>query len=479
MKAFLSIGMLLFSVCTINVCAQPFLGQGVMAGELTQTSVILQSRLTRSATPTKLVNGDLPGQAGIARFQLSLSRNFDKPFYTNWIKSVPLHDYIVKAKVDKLSPHTRYYYRVVFGLDKNRTTFGNTCTFRTLPQEDAVEPIRFVVITGMNYHRFHHPNRKWAYQGPDKHLGYPGLDTIRKAKPDFLVATGDNVYYDHKPKAKSVAQMRQKWHEQFGQARYLPFFAQVPVYWEKDDHDYRFDDADRTNDRRKLPTHENGLAIFREQVPVIDPGGSDAVMYRTYRLGKLAQIWMTEGRDYRSPNLMPDGPGKTLWGKEQLAWLKRTLSESDATFKLLVSPTPMVGPDELRKKDNHTNIGGFRHEGDAFFKWLGDNGFLDKNFYFLCGDRHWQYHAVHPSGFEEFSCGALVDANARMGRKPADPKSTDPDGKIVQRYTYDKPTGGFLLVEITPGKNGTAKAAFIFKDENGKELYREEKTAGQ
>ncbi|MDB6006750.1 MAG: hypothetical protein JWR15_3737, partial [Prosthecobacter sp.] len=25
----------------------------------------------------------------------------------------------------------------------------------------------------------------------------------------------------------------------------------------------------------------------------------------------------TDGRDYRSPNKMPDGPDKTIWGAEQ------------------------------------------------------------------------------------------------------------------------------------------------------------------
>ena len=39
-----------------------------MAGEVTETSVILQSRLTRS---TELVDGDLPGSPGVARFELS------------------------------------------------------------------------------------------------------------------------------------------------------------------------------------------------------------------------------------------------------------------------------------------------------------------------------------------------------------------------------------------------------------------------
>ena len=67
---------------------------------------------------------------------------------------------------------------------------------------------------------------------------------------------------------------------------------------------------------------------------------------------------------------MPDGPDKTLWGAEQIAWLKSTLLESDATFKLLISPTPLVGPDDAYKIDNHTNHKGFRHEGREFFKWV-------------------------------------------------------------------------------------------------------------
>ena len=45
----------------------------------------------------------------------------------------------------------------------------------------------------------------------------------------------------------------------------------------------------------------------------------------------------TEGRDFRSPNKMADGPDKTIWGAEQKAWFKRTVKESDATWKVLDS----------------------------------------------------------------------------------------------------------------------------------------------
>ena len=47
------------------------------------------------------------------------------------------------------------------------------------------------------------------------------------------------------------------------------------------------------------------------------PDDRDTPTYRTHRVSKRLQIWLTEGRDHRSPNQMPDGPDKALWGKTQ------------------------------------------------------------------------------------------------------------------------------------------------------------------
>ena len=80
----------------------------------------------------------------------------------------------------------------------------------------------------------------------------------------------------------------------------------------------------------------------------------------------------SQTRDYRSPNAMPDGPNKSIWGKEQLAWLKRTLLESDADFRVLISPTPIIGPDRVSKIDNHADPKGFWTEGQAFLAWIRD-----------------------------------------------------------------------------------------------------------
>ena len=90
---------------------------------------------------------------------------------------------------------------------------------------------------------------------------------------------------------------------------------------------------------------------------------------------------------------MPDGPQKTIWGAEQKQWLKRTLVASDADWKILVSPTPIVGPDRDNKHDNHSNPD-FAYEGREFREWVKAN--VADNFFNINGDRHWQYHSVHP-----------------------------------------------------------------------------------
>ena len=48
-------------------------GQGEIAGEVTSTSVILQTRLTSTAG---WVDGDLPGVDGVARFEISTGADF-------------------------------------------------------------------------------------------------------------------------------------------------------------------------------------------------------------------------------------------------------------------------------------------------------------------------------------------------------------------------------------------------------------------
>lgn len=467
----------------------------LMAGEPTGNSVILQARLTASDTviygdvhhADSIRKADIQGKEGIGRFLLSEDPGMAGLYRSAWLAASAGRDFIIRHKASGLKPGTRYYYRLQYGEDTVHTVLSGIQSFETLPGEDVSKAVSFVMVTGSNLDRFYlgggfgKPSSQGgeAYTADDKYLGFPGYDAILKLKPSFFIGNGDNVYYDQPPgfEAKTRDELRAKWHRIFYQPRFRNLMAEIPTVWLKDDHDHRFDDSDTVSVHPSFgsePSHPLGVETFLEQVPLMPHEQVDGVTYRTMIAGKLLQIWMVEGRDYRSPNAMPDGPDKTLWGEEQLKWLKNSLLESQADFKILVSPTPMVGPDDARKRDNHVNHDGFRTEGDTFFKWLKENDFLNKNFYIICGDRHWKYHSIHPLGFQEFSCGALVDQNSRIGRSPGDRASSDPEALISQPFSDTQPTGGFLRVAVKPGDqtDNVPVIDFDLFDQYGKLLYR-------
>lgn len=447
------------------------LAQGILAGEVSATSVILQTRLTAVAG---LADGDVAGAPGVGRFEIARDESFRDAQLTPWATATSAGDFIIKAPVTGLKPGTGYFFRAVFGPDPERVQRSAAGRFRTLPAATAAARVNFVLTSCLNYAFFMEGTKgQPGYQGADRHLGYPALEPLLRLQPDFCIIDGDCVYYDHPvaTRAQTLEQMRRKWHEQYVLPRFVDLFARVPTYWLKDDHDYRINDSDPTGDY--APSHALGIATFREQVPIVNPADPEAVTYRTHRMGRDLQLWFVEGRDYRSPNKTPDGPEKTIWGPKQKAWLQRTIQESDATFKILVSPTPMIGPDDGSKRDNHVNRQGFRHEGEAFLGWLKANGVAPGQFYVICGDRHWKYHSRHATGYEEFSCGALNRENSRLGRAPGDPASTDPEA-LVQQFYSDRPaSGGFLQVTVDPaGAGARPRITFTQRDDRGASLYQ-------
>lgn len=425
-----------------------------MSGEITTSSALVQTRLTATADLDR--SGDMPGANGVVSFSWSENANLSNASHTAFIPASAHHDFIARAELSKLKPNTRYYYRARYGPDENSIQPGPICSFKTHPGAQVDTEVNFIVGSCMNYIKFMHG--KAGNAGPaitataeDKRLGFPAFVTMKSLQPDFFVGTGDIVYYDNPYRvAETVAELRKCWHEQFRFPRMIDFFQDVPAYWSKDDHDFRYNDSDNATDRLPLPP--TGIELFREQLPIVNMHDPITPTYRTYRVSQDLQIWITEGRDYRSPNKMEDGPGKTLWGLEQRVWLQRTLKASDAKWKLLITPTPMVGPDladspdadRPAKTDNHASLNGFRHEADAFFDWLKINRI--ENFMTICGDRHWQYHSIHPSGHEEFAVGALNDENSRLGVEPGDPNGTDRDALVTQPYISPRPSGGFLHV---------------------------------
>ena len=313
-------------------------------------------------------------------------------------------------------------------------------SFMTAPAEgDASHRIEFAVSTGQ------------AFWDRNSDEGFVIYDTLLEKHPDlgFFVHTGDIVYYDRLAKTRDLANFH--WQRTYSRPTNVRFHNRVASYFIKDDHDTWVNDCWPTMSSPMMGafTFAEGLDIFVKQVPM---HGRET--YRTRRWGKDLQIWMVEGRDFRSANTDPDGPDKTIWGEEQMAWFKETFAASDATFRILISPTPVVGPDRDKgKNDNHSNKV-FSHEGDEVRAFLASQ----ENSFVVCGDRHWQYHSVHPEeGIHEFSCGPASDKHAG-GWNQKDYRD--------DYHRFLRVKGGYLTVE-TKRDNGEPTIAFRHFSETG------------
>lgn len=454
------------SLCISGTTAAE-LAMGFRVGEVTQNSAIVWSRVTRDAqrnwegvpsakdrsskvdkyVPSGISvedrEGAVPGAEGQLRLLISENEDLTASRELPWVAADVERDYTYQFKIVDLKPATRYYLKIeARGTAGQVVSASHTGSFITAAEAAVWQDVSFGVVTGQFYAHLDHRE------------GFHIYPAMRQAGIDFLVPTGDTVYYDNEePRARTVELARFHWQRMYSLPRHVDLHRYVSCYFEKDDHDTLSNDCWPTHQPRwMLPlTFEAGQDIFLEQVPMGEK------TYRTFRWGKGLQIWLVEGRDFRSSNKMPDGPRKTLWGKEQLAWLKRTILESDADFRVLISPTPIVGPDRPSKADNHANKA-FAYEGNHFRSWTKQQQL--ENFYVCCGDRHWQYMSIDPeTGLHEFSCGPASDEHA-----------SETPGQDMRVQPYHRVIGGFLSVTVAREKNKPT-ISFCHHDIHGKVVH--------
>ena len=403
---------LFVALLNANTEEGPFMASGIKIGEVEQTSAIIWARLTENenyrldgrewekddeALPAGLSIGDMQysaaGSEGDVRISYWPIQSPAKAAKLQWMPVNPKANFSVKYKLENLIPNTEYNLRI-----EGRPNDGGSSSvevsgnFKTAPGGDEAAPVKFVLVTCHDF-----PRRDDLING---HYIYPSM--LDRVDPDFLVHAGDIEYYDKPgPWAKTEALAYYKWDRLFGLPNFREFYRQVPSYFMKDDHDLLKNDSVPGDIYGEL-TWDRGIEIFNETFPMGE------LPYRTVRWGRDLQIWLMESREYRSANRSPDGPDKTIWGKAQKEWFFDTFANSDATFRIVINPNPIVGPDRVKKKDNHANSN-FTYEGNELREFIGSQ----KNAFILNGDRHWQYVSVdEKTGAREYSCGAGSDIHA-------------------------------------------------------------------
>jgi alkaline phosphatase D len=222
-------------------------------------------------------------------------------------------DYTSHIALPYLASFRNYYYRVRL----NGTLQPGAYRFRTAPAT----------------------RRDFTFVALSDFVGYrpaPALLTAAALEPDFVLFGGD---FDHSG-PRSLDQAR-RMHRDLRSGRTplgisvwqllirpLPD-RQLPLYHVWDDHDYGANDADAS-----FPGKADALQAFREYFILAGNAGANGIWQR-YRYSN-AEFFLLDSRSQRNRKLR----SRTMLGEEQRSWLKRSLLQSQASWKFMLSPVP-------------------------------------------------------------------------------------------------------------------------------------------
>ncbi len=399
-------------VCILKAGADCF-PLGVGSGDPSDTGVALWTRVNpEEFDQNKPVKVEVSKESDFSQINFDSTVGYD---------SGTDYTFLIDVEDGSLEPDTHYYFRFLHG--EHESMHGET---RTLPAPDDERPISIAVTTCREF--------TTGYFNVDKVL----CDFIREDKFQWVFHNGDAIYEyggedgydsDSAPRrrvmklpsggksAKTYEDFSHIYQTYYLDDAYKNLRAIAPHFHNPDDHEA----ADNYHYDRKLKapgipgTRYKGLTPSEKRRLVLDARKAwvnyvparvkvnrDAEdpnqfvqFYRTVKLGKQADLFLLDERSHRDGSKIPDEDiNKTMLGKEQLKWFKKSMKSSKANWRLVGNAVMFsrfsvfdshIGciPDILVNSDQWN---GFIQERGAIKDFIQENEF--KNVVFLTGDMH-------------------------------------------------------------------------------------------
>lgn len=360
---------------------------GPMSGEVTAETAVLWAR------------GSEPGEL---RFELASTEAFTDTLAVAIALVDETTDLTGETAVDDLQPSTPYHYRVTLTVGDSRSDYA-TGQFKTAPAastDDEITPFSFVFgscLGGQGYCR-------------DPQTGWAIFETMRQAQPDFFILTGDTIYGDSACPAPNnvpgsegpfadLDGFRNRYRYHLEDESYAAFLRQTPVYVTWDDHEVIDDFGGPALSRLNPQLFADGSQAFFEYWPLSANDDGQNQIYRQIAYGPHADLFILDTRSYRDPNVNWDPnprtlAPKTMLGAEQFAWLQDGLANSTATWKFIVTSTPLSYPTgfpqpEVDGRDgwaNYSERSGYETELMSLLFFVTAQNV--NNVVFLTGDTH-------------------------------------------------------------------------------------------
>ncbi|MEO5665369.1 MAG: alkaline phosphatase D family protein [Nocardioides sp.] len=352
------VGLAAAGTASFQAAAAPTSGlfqHGVASGDPMSGRVVLWTRVTPipAATP-----GSGVGPETKVRWEVSRDERFRKTVRSGTFTTNAARDHTVKVDATGLAPETWYFYRFTVG--SATSPVGRT---RTAPDEaSSPDHLRLGVVSCANlqagwFSAYRHLAARDDLQAI-LHLG----DYVYEYAPGQYGYGRSNVDVRPHDPASEMVQLSdyRRRHAQYKQDPDLQaLHARYPFIVTWDDHEVS-NDAWRDGAENHQPEEGDYLArrarshrAYDEWMPVrmndTAELGDGTRLFRRLTFGTLAEISMLDLRTYRdqqvaTPVVDPtvDDPERTITGREQLDWLKTSLT-APAQWKLVGNPV-MIAP---------------------------------------------------------------------------------------------------------------------------------------
>lgn len=336
--------------------ARPVFTHGVQSGDVDTTSGMIWTRTDRPAR---------------VMMEVSTTESFADARKLAALDALPESDFAVKRLIEGLPSDQDIFYRFTAAdlSDINAVSEPLVGQFRTAPM--SRRDIRF------------------AWSGDTAGQGW-GIDdegmrtyaTMAQHRPDFFLHSGDTIYADGPMKdtvekdgqliwknavlidekrkvAETLDEYRGQWKYNMMDEHVRALNAVCPTFFQWDDHEVvnnwsaskDLSADDRYTEKNVALLAARAGRAFHEMTPIRYTPAEPGRVYRKIAYGPMLDIFFLDMRSYRGANT--DTPQSELsdaariLGAEQVAWLKRELAQSKATWKVIASDMPLglVVPD--------------------------------------------------------------------------------------------------------------------------------------